>query len=110
MNNVPSVKTHPVLVSIITMTFVLAVLLAGIVSGWFLRAMLESRAELAVVVDDGNFMQALEIQTQKWVEEYNLFDEEFHDGQDTPDCLALPMPSRYHDNDFRMRSDRQHEE
>lgn len=107
---IPSVKTHPVIVSLITVVFVLGVLVAGAVGGWWLRAMSESRAELSVVVDDGKFMQALEVQTQKWVEEFNQWDEEFHNENEIPDCLANPMPVYYHDNDFLMRSTREQEE
>ena len=69
--------------------------------------MSESRAELSVVVDDGKFMQALELQTQKWTEEYNLFDEEFHNENEIPECIAKPMPDYYHDADYVMQSDRQ---
>lgn len=112
MNTLPSMKTHPVLMSLVTVTFFIAVLLAGAIGGWWLRAMSESRAELSVVVDDGEFMQALEVQTQKWVTEFNKFQKDFYDenNKNIPDCLAKPMPAFYHDNDFKLQSDRQHAE
>lgn len=97
--------------SLITVTFFIAVLFVGAAGGWWLRAMSESRAELSVVVDDGEFMQALEVQTQKWVEEFNQFQKDFYDeNENIPDCLARPMPEYYHTNDFKLQSDRQYEE
>lgn len=73
--------------------------------------MSESRAELSVVVDDGEFMQALEVETQKWVEEFNQFQKDFYDeNKNIPDCLAKPMPTFYHDNDFKLQSNREYEE
>ena len=84
--------------------------MVGVISGWALRVMSESRAELSVVVDDGKFMQALEVKTQKWIEEFNLFDEEFHNENEIPDCIAAPMSDFYHDNDYIVRSQRQSEE
>ena len=110
MNNLPSVKTHPVLMALIVVVLTLFLFIAGIFCGWFLRAMSESRAELSVVVDDGKFMQALEVKTQKWIEEFNLFDEEFHSENEIPDCIAMPMPDFYHDNDFSMQPNREYEE
>lgn len=107
MTNLPSLNTHPVITALITMVLLIAVLIAGVIGGWTLRAMSESRAELSVVVDDGNFMRALEQQTQKWVDEFNLFDEKFHEEHEIPDCIAKPMPSFYHDNDYLLRAKRE---
>jgi hypothetical protein len=105
--NLPSVKTNPVLIALVVVLFTFVYTIACLTGGWWLRAMSESRAELAVVVDDGNFMQALEIQTQKWVEEFNDFDNTFHIENDIPDCLAVPMPEYYHDSDYRVQSERE---
>ena len=112
MDSLPSVKSHPVLMSLVTVTFFIGVLVAGAVGGWFLRAMSESRAELSVVVDDGEFMQALEVQTQKWVDEFNKTQEDFYiENKHIPDCYIQPMPDYYHSNDFvRVQSDREQEE
>lgn len=110
MSSLPSIKTNPVLMSLLTVTFFIAVLVVGAAGGWTLRAMSESRAELSVVVDDGKFMQALEVQTQKWVDEFNDWDKRFHDENEIPDCLSDPMPIFYHDDDYRVRSTRQSEE
>ena len=79
--------------SLVTVTFVLAISVASAAGGWWLRAMSESRAELSVVVDDGKFMQALEIQTKKWVVEFNDWQRGFYEENKIPDCIAKPMPS-----------------
>ena len=110
MNNLPSVKTHPVLMALAVVVLTVSLFVAGIFCGWFLRIMSESRAELSVVVDDGEFMQALEVKTQKWIKEFNLFDEEFHNENEIPDCIAVPMSDFYHDNDYIVRRDREFEE
>lgn len=110
MDNLPSIKTHPVIVSLITVTFFIAVLVFGMAGGWFLRAASESRAELSVVVDDGKFMQALEVQTQKWVEEFNQRTEAFYYDKEIPDCIGKPMPTYYHDNDYELHPTWEQEE
>ena len=97
--------------SLITIVVVIVILLAGLVGGWFLRAMSESRAELSVVVDDGKFMQALELQTQKWVVEFNDRMESFYyENPEVPKCISKPMPSYYHDNDYGLYPDREQTE
>ena len=110
MSNLPSIKTHPVVVSLAVVVLTVSLFVAGIFCGWFLRIMSESRAELSVVVDDGEFMQALEVKMQKWIEEFNLFDEEFHNENEIPGCIAKPMSDFYHDNDYVVRSNRESEE
>jgi len=110
MSTLPSIKTHPVLMSIVTITFLFAFGAVCAGGGWWLRAMSESRAELSVVVDDGKFMQALEVQTQEWVEEFNQWDSEFHNENKIPDCMAQPMPSFYHDDDSYMRGIKDNDE
>ena len=83
-------------------------LVGGVIGGWFLRAMSESRAELSVVVDDGKFWNALELQTQKWIEEFNKRAEKFYyENANIPDCIAKPMPDYYHDNDYELHPDRE---
>ena len=110
MADIPSTKSHPVIVSIFTTVFFIGTLCAGGFGGWIIRAAMESKAELSVVVDDGKFMQTLEGRVQGWIEEYNIFDEEFHNEVDVPECIAMPMPDVYHDADFIVRSNRQSEE
>lgn len=110
MSDLPSVKTHPVLMTILVVAFSLGLFVAGNVSGWLLRVMSESRAELSVVVDDGEFMQALTLKVQGWVLEFNDFMEQFYETHEIPDCIAKPMPAFYHDNDFIVRSNREQAE
>jgi len=93
---------------LIAAILVVGVYIAGGASGWFVRAALESRAELAVVVDDGSFLQKLEVKTQQWIEDFNKFVERFYyENKSIPDCIAKPMPNYYHDNDYGLYPDRE---
>ena len=107
MNGIPSIKTHPLIVSLIAVAFFIGVFIAGNVSGWFLRTALESRAELAVVLDDSEFMKWLDTQANNWGDVYLNNQEKFYEeNKEIPDCLAKPMPQYYLDNDFGLQSKR----
>jgi len=110
MNEIPSIKTHPVLMSLVTIIVVLAILVGGIISGWFLRAAMESKAELSVVVDDNVFMQKLETKVQQWVGDFQDNQANFYEEHtEIPYCLAGPMPNYYHNNDYSVRPERESE-
>lgn len=106
MKDIPSIKTHPVIVTLATVIICLGLLVTGLVGGWLLRVAMESRAELAVVLDDSKFMQALEVEIQEWRNEYIYWQEKFY-GENTniPDCISKPMPQYYIDEDFEFRID-----
>lgn len=70
MSDLPSVKTHPMLMYTLFSLIIIGVFIGGIIGGWMLRVALESRAELAVVLDDSDFMKWLEQETDKWADEY----------------------------------------
>jgi hypothetical protein len=108
----PNVKTNPILMSLITVTFVLVFGVTCAFGGWTLRIMAESRAELAVVVDDSEFMQWLEARVHDWMGEFKTNQEEFYEqNKEIPDCLANPMPQYYRDNDYGLqRSEGEYEE
>lgn len=102
-------KIPPQITYLIISLCIIGSFVGGNFSGWFLRMASESRAELSVVVDDGDFERELILMVLDWVDEYNLFDEEFHRDYEVPKCLGDPMPTKYHDNDFIVR-DRESEE
>jgi len=111
MESLPNFKTHPVVMSMITVIFLLAFGLSCAFGGWSLRVMAESRAELAVVLDDSEFMKWLEGTVQGWSKEFKQRQEEFYvDNKKIPDCLAKPMPRYYRDNDYGLFPTREQEE
>lgn len=64
----------------------------------------EAKNELAVVVDDTEFMKWLEGEIHGWTEEYNQRQEKFYEeNPEVPDCLALPMPKHYLNNDYGLQ-------
>lgn len=106
--NVPSLKSHPVVASVIVMLIFIGVFIGGMIGGWTLRAAMESRAELAVVLDDSEFMKMLELRAEQWGDEFLSEQERFYEqNPEIPDCLAKPMPDPYLDRDYGLRSTRQ---
>lgn len=103
-----TLKDNPVLVSLFTVILFIATLLIGGISGWFIRAALESKAELSVVVDDGVFTERLlKVLTPDWIQIYNKKQDKFYeDHKDIPDCLSKPLPKYYYDNDYGLQSNR----
>jgi len=103
MINIPNLKESPVVVALLTMTFLLVFGVACAFGGWWLRIASESRAELAVVLDDAKFMKHLDEREVVWAEVYNDRMEQFYkENPSIPDCLAEPMPQAYHDNDVGL--------
>ena len=104
MEKLPSFKTHPVVVSLIVIIFTFAYTAVCLAGGWWLRMQMESRAELAVVLDDSKFMQVLEVLEIEWVNEFLQKQETFYENIDeVPDCIAQPMPQYYLDNDYGLQ-------